>query len=79
MAVSRAPDPDLAGPELRYARRLDRSAQLALAAARQAIAEARLILTDDLIREALKEDKKARQEAKKQRRKEPETGEDETD
>jgi 3-oxoacyl-[acyl-carrier-protein] synthase II len=42
VAVSRAPDPDLPGPELRYARRLDRSAQLALAAARQAIAAARL-------------------------------------
>jgi 3-oxoacyl-[acyl-carrier-protein] synthase II len=37
VAVSRAPDPELPGPELRYARRLDRSAQLALAAARQAI------------------------------------------
>jgi ribosome maturation factor RimP len=45
----------------------------------EAIAEARLILTDDLIREALKEDKKARQDAKKKRRNEPETGEDETD
>ena len=45
----------------------------------EAIAEARLILTDDLIREALKEDKKARQEVKKKRREEPETGEDETD
>ena len=31
----------------------------------EAIAEARLILTDDLIRDALKADKKARQEAKK--------------
>ena len=38
VAVSRAPTPELPGPELRYARRLDRSAQLALAAARQAIA-----------------------------------------
>ena len=31
----------------------------------EAIAEARLVLTDDLIRDALKADKKARQEAKK--------------
>jgi ribosome maturation factor RimP len=44
----------------------------------EAIAEARLILTDDLIREALTKDKKARQEAKK-RRNEPETGESETE
>ena len=53
----------------------------------EAIAEARLILTDDLIREALKEDKKARealkedkkarQDTKKKRRNEPETGESE--
>jgi 3-oxoacyl-[acyl-carrier-protein] synthase II len=42
VAVSRAPDPQLPGPELRYARRLDRSAQLGLAAARQAIAQAGL-------------------------------------
>ncbi len=42
IAVSRAPDPVLPSPELRYARRLDRSAHLALAAARQAIATARL-------------------------------------
>jgi ribosome maturation factor RimP len=41
----------------------------------EAIAEARLILTDDLIREALTRDKKARQEAKK-RRGEPEAGEE---
>ena len=33
----------------------------------EAIAEARLVLTDDLIRDALKKDKKARQEAKKRR------------
>ena len=33
----------------------------------EAIAEARLILTDDLIRDALKKDKKLRQEAKKRR------------
>jgi ribosome maturation factor RimP len=44
----------------------------------EAIAEARLILTDDLIREALTKDKKARQEAKK-RRNEPEAGESETE
>src|SRR5262245_29091015 len=44
----------------------------------EAIAEARLILTDDLVREALTKDKKARQEAKK-RRNEPETGESETE
>jgi ribosome maturation factor RimP len=37
----------------------------------EAIAEARLVLTDDLIREALTKDKKARQEARK-RRGEPE-------
>ena len=44
----------------------------------EAIAEARLVLTDDLIRDALKADKKARQEAKK-RRGEPEedAGQDE--
>ncbi len=36
-----------------------------------AIAEARLILTDDLIRDALSKDKRARKEAKK-RRGEPE-------
>jgi len=34
----------------------------------EAVAEARLVLTDDLIRVALKEDKKARQERKKQRK-----------
>src|SRR5262249_3913588 len=34
----------------------------------KAVAEARLVLTDDLIRAALKEDKKARQERKKERR-----------
>jgi ribosome maturation factor RimP len=34
----------------------------------EAVAEARLVLTDDLIRAALKEDKKARQERKKERR-----------
>ncbi|MCV3239799.1 ribosome maturation factor RimP [Mesorhizobium sp. ZC-5] len=38
----------------------------------EAIAEARLILTDDLVREALTKDKKARQEARK-RRGEPDT------
>lgn len=41
----------------------------------EAVAEARLVLTDDLIRAALKEDKKARQERKK-RRKAPESIED---
>ncbi len=45
----------------------------------EAIAEARLILTDDLVREALTKDKKARQEARK-RRGEPDTiEEDETE
>jgi ribosome maturation factor RimP len=44
----------------------------------ETIAEARLVLTDDLIREALTKDKKARQEAKKHRD-EPETGESETE
>lgn len=45
----------------------------------EAIAEARLILTDDLVREALTKDKKARQEARR-RRGEPETiEEDETE
>lgn len=34
----------------------------------EAISDARLVLTDDLIRDALKADKKARQEAKKNRR-----------
>lgn len=34
----------------------------------EAISDARLILTDDLIREALREDKKARQDEKKRRR-----------
>ncbi len=33
-----------------------------------AISDARLVLTDDLIREALREDKKARKELKKRRR-----------
>lgn len=42
----------------------------------EAIAEARLVLTDDLIRDALKKDKKARQEARK-RRGEPPEAEDE--
>lgn len=42
----------------------------------EAIAEARLVLTDDLIRDALTKDKKARQEAKK-RRGEPDDAEDE--
>jgi ribosome maturation factor RimP len=44
----------------------------------EAIGEARLILTDDLIRDALTKDKKARQEAKK-RRGEPETADDNED
>jgi ribosome maturation factor RimP len=44
----------------------------------EAIAEARLMLTDDLIREALTKDKKARQEAKR-RRGEPEQADDETE
>jgi ribosome maturation factor RimP len=44
----------------------------------ETIAEARLILTDDLVREALTKDKKARHDAKK-RRNEPETGESETE
>ena len=45
----------------------------------EAIAEARLILTDDLVREALTKDKKARQEARK-RRGDPDTiEEDETE
>ncbi len=43
VAVSRAPEPDLPGHELRYARRLDRSARLAFAAARQAIDAAGLV------------------------------------
>ena len=34
----------------------------------EALADARLVLTDDLIQDALKADKKARQEAKKNRR-----------
>lgn len=42
----------------------------------EAIAEARLVLTDDLVRDALTKDKKARQEAKK-RRGEPDDAEDE--
>ncbi len=42
VAVSRAPDPELAGPELRYARRLDRAARMGLAAAGQAIDQAHL-------------------------------------
>jgi ribosome maturation factor RimP len=41
----------------------------------EAIAEARLVLTDDLVRDALTKDKKARQEAKK-RRGEPEIAEE---
>ncbi|MEP7360402.1 MAG: beta-ketoacyl synthase N-terminal-like domain-containing protein [Chloroflexota bacterium] len=43
VAVSRAPDPALAQPELRYARRLDRSAQLAMAAAADAVNQSRLV------------------------------------
>lgn len=42
----------------------------------EALAEARLVLTDDLIRDALTKDKKARQEAKKHR---GESAEDETE
>jgi ribosome maturation factor RimP len=42
----------------------------------EAIAEARLVLTDELIREALKKDKEARRELKKRRRAKP--GEEET-
>jgi ribosome maturation factor RimP len=42
----------------------------------EAISEARLVLTDDLIRDALTKDKKARQEAKR-RRGEPDDAEDE--
>ena len=33
----------------------------------EAVAEARLVLTDDLIRDALRQDKKLRQERKKRR------------
>jgi len=44
----------------------------------EAIAEARLVLTDELIREALTKDKKARQEAKR-RRGEPEETDEETE
>lgn len=44
----------------------------------EAISEARLVLTDDLVRDALKKDKKARQEARK-RRGEPAEAEDETE
>ncbi len=44
----------------------------------EAIAEARLVLTDDLIRDALSKDNKARKEARK-RRGEPEEADDETD
>ncbi len=44
----------------------------------ETIAEARLVLTDDLIREALTKDKKARQEAKR-RRGEPEETDEETE
>ncbi len=44
----------------------------------ETIAEARLMLTDDLIREALTKDKKARQEAKR-RRGEPEETDEETE
>jgi ribosome maturation factor RimP len=43
-----------------------------------AIAEARLILTDDLIRDALSKDNRARKEARK-RHGEPETGEEENE
>ncbi|MBX3577211.1 MAG: ribosome maturation factor RimP [Rhizobiaceae bacterium] len=39
----------------------------------EAVGEARLVLTDELVREALSKDKKARQEAKKRRRKPAET------
>lgn len=42
----------------------------------EAIAEARLVLTDDLIREALTKDKKARQEAKRRRGEPAETDEE---
>jgi 3-oxoacyl-[acyl-carrier-protein] synthase II len=42
IAASQAPDPHLSGPEFRHARRLDRAAQLGLAAAQQAITQARL-------------------------------------
>jgi len=42
----------------------------------EAIAEARLVLTDDLIREALTKDKKARQEAKRRRGEPVETDEE---
>jgi ribosome maturation factor RimP len=42
-----------------------------------AIAEARLLLTDDLIRAALRQDKKARQELKKRRKAKLPEGEDE--
>ncbi|MEP7378629.1 MAG: beta-ketoacyl synthase N-terminal-like domain-containing protein [Chloroflexota bacterium] len=42
IAASRAPDPDLAETKLRYARRLDRSAQLALLAAAGAVAQSRV-------------------------------------
>ena len=44
----------------------------------EAIAEARLVLTDDLIRDALSKDNQARKEAKK-RRGEPDDAEDETE
>ena len=43
----------------------------------EAIAEARLLLTDDLIRAALRQDKKARQEAKKRRKAKLPEGENE--
>jgi 3-oxoacyl-[acyl-carrier-protein] synthase II len=42
LAASRAPDPEFVGAELRWARRLDRAAQLGLGAASQAIAQAGL-------------------------------------
>ena len=46
----------------------------------EAIAEARLILTDDLIRDALSKDNKARKEARKRRGEPEEAGaEDETE
>jgi ribosome maturation factor RimP len=63
----------------------DQSAEGEAPAARvpfQAIAEARLVLTDDLIRAALRQDKKIRQERKKRRgaraAAEPDTGSEQT-
>jgi ribosome maturation factor RimP len=52
--------------------------EAAVALPYEAIAEARLILTDDLVREALTKDKKARQEARKHSN-EPGPGESETE